>query len=537
MGIYLNPGNTGFARVLNSQIYVDKTGILGYLNSVIDTEQCYVCVSRPRRFGKSITAEMITAYYGAGCDSTGLFRGLKISANPGFTRHLNQYNVIYADMNDFRNKSLMDGQGHTKAMESICLFQKEIIRELRKQFPNQIEEGEYGLPSALTQIYQKSGVQFIIILDEWDAVFREDKMEIEAQEAYINLLRGLFKSANSRKFIKLAYLTGILPIKKYGTQSALNNFDEFTMVMPEPLEEYVGFTEKEVMALYEEYGLEYGKAKYWYDGYVFGDGIHVFNPKSVVDSIRRNRFASYWTRTETYESLKGYINIDFSGLRETVVCMIAGGRCKVNPDKFQNDITTFHDRDDILTLLIHLGYLAYDFEAKEAYIPNEEVKGEFRNAVEGSRWDIVGKLIEESEKLLQATWRLDCEAVAEGLDRVHMENTSILSYHDENSLSCVVSLAYYSAVREYVLFREMPAGKGYADIVFLPKQHSVKPAMVVELKWDASVEGAVSQMKEKQYGNNLKNYTGKILLVGVNYDKKTKNHQCLIEEMEKTGQK
>ena len=534
MGIYLNPGNMGFKRVLHSQIYVDKTGMLEYLNSVIDTEQCHVCVSRPRRFGKSITAEMIAAYYGRGCDSKEMFQGLQIAGYPDFVKHLNQYDVIYADMNDFRHKFIIPGKGNTNALESVSLFQTEIIRELREKFPNQISGEEISLPSALTQISQSSGTQFVVIIDEWDAFFREDKADTEAQEVYINLLRGLFKNANSRKFIKLAYLTGILPIKKYGTQSALNNFDEFTMVMPEPLEEYVGFTEKEVQALYEEYGLEYEEAKYWYDGYVFGGKTHVYNPKSVVDSIRRKRFASYWTRTETYESLKGYISIDFAGLREDIVQMIAGGFCKVNPDKFQNDMTTFHDKHDVLTLLIHLGYLAYDFEANEVYIPNEEVRGEFRNAVEGAGWDSVMKLIAASEELLQATWCMDEEAVAAGIDKVHMENASILSYHDENSLSCVITLAYYSAVREYILIRELPSGKGYADIVFLPKHCSSKPAMVVELKWNDSAEGAVSQIKDKKYDNVLEEYQGDILLVGINYDRKTKKHQCLIEEMEKT---
>lgn len=533
MGIYLNPGNMGFKRVLRSQIYVDKTGMLEYLNSVIDTEQCHVCVSRPRRFGKSITAEMMAAYYGRGCDSKEMFQELKIARCPDFVKHLNQYDVIYADMNDFRHKCVIPGRGNTDGLESVSLFQKEIIRELREQFPNQVPEEEIGLPSVLARISQSSGTQFVIIIDEWDALFREDKTDTKAQEAYINLLRGLFKNASSRKFIKLAYLTGILPIKKYGTQSALNNFDEFTMVMPEPLEEYVGFTEKEVQALCEAYGLEYKEAKYWYDGYVFGGKTHVYNPKSVVDSIRRKRFASYWTRTETYESLKEYISIDFAGLREDVVHMIAGGTCKVNPDKFQNDMTNFFDKHDVLTLLIHLGYLAYDFEANEVYIPNEEVRGEFRNAVEGAGWDVVKKLIADSEELLQATWRMDGEAAAAGIDKVYMENTSILSYHDENSLSCVISLAYYSAVREYTLIRELPSGKGYADIVFLPRNCSLKPAMVVELKWDDSAEGAVCQIKDKKYGKALKGYRGGILLVGVNYDRKTKKHQCLIEEMGK----
>ena len=524
MGIYLNPGNEGFCSALKSQIYVDKTQLLEYTNSVLDSEQRYLCVSRPRRFGKSITAGMLVAYYGTSCGSSELFSKCRIASNEHFREHLNQYDVVHLDINSFRNA--------VESEESaVSRLQASVIMELRQYYPECIPEDIVTLQSALAEINKLRGIRFVIIIDEWDAIFRECRDDDRHQIEYIHFLRGLFKDAPSKKFIRLAYLTGILPIKKYGTESALNNFDEFTMLETDVLAEYVGFTESEAKRLYENYGMDFQQAKQWYDGYVVGNGTHIYNPKSVVDSIRRKRIGNYWTNTETYESLKKYISMNFDGLKDAVIQMLAGVPCKVNPAKFQNDLTSFKSRDDILTLLVHLGYLTYDREVQTVRIPNEEVKMEFVNAVEDAGWDSVVKAIHASDQLLEATWRMDTGAVEEGILAVHTANTSILNFNDENSLSCVITLAYYNAVKDYILVREMPAGKGYADIVFLPKKHSDKPAMIVELKWNRSVKGAVTQMKEKGYIQALEGYEGKVLLVGINYAKKTKKYKCHIEYM------
>lgn len=522
MGIFLNPGNEGFKSVLNSQIYIDKTQMLAYTNSVLDSEQRYICVSRPRRFGKSITAEMLTAYYDKSCDSSELFRNYRIAEDRHFLEHLNQYDILHIDINTFRNIG-----GSTTDL--AAKMQLSVIAELKEYYPECISSQTVSLPSALANINKMKGLKFVIIIDEWDAVFRENKDDRKAQTEYINLLRGLFKDAPSKKFIKLAYLTGILPIKKYGTESALNNFDEFTMLQSDVLAEFVGFTETEVSELYKTYGMDFEQAKEWYDGYTPSEGLHIYNPKSVVDSIRRKRIGNYWTGTETYESLKSYICMNFDGLKDAVSKMLAGASCKINPAKFQNDITSFKSRDDILTLLIHLGYLTYDNASQTVQIPNEEVKSEFVNAVEGADWKPLINAINASDRLLTAAWQGEEQAVAKGIAAVHMANTSILNYNDENSLSCVITLAFYNAVKEYTLVREMPSGKGFADIIFLPKKHSDKPAMVVELKWNKSAEGAVKQIKEKNYVQALEHYSGKILIVGINYHKKTKKYQCRIE--------
>lgn len=533
MGIYVNPGNNNFQRILRSEIYVDKTELLEYTNSVLDTDNAYLCISRPRRFGKSITADMLSAYYSLECDSKEIFQNLKIASSLDFEKHLNKYFVIHVDMNEFRYRRDRETGQPVTAMKSVSLFHIEIIKELQEHFPDSVTDMDNDLPLVLANIYQDNGIKFIIIIDEWDTIFREDKQDFNAQKEYIELLRGLFKTANSKKFLLLAYLTGILPIKKYGTESALNNFDEFTMICPDMLSEYVGFTEQEVQDLYHSYHMDFEMAKQWYDGYVFDGDLHIYNPKSVVDSIRRKKIANYWTKTETYESLKIYISMNFDGLKEAIVKMISGGTCKVDTNTFENDMTSFQSKDDVLTVLIHLGYLAYNADTEEVFIPNKEVNSAFSKAVKKSGWNQVIQAIEDSEKLLWATWHMDEKEVAKGIEKVHMENTSILKYNDENSLSCIISLAYYHAMNEYILIREMPTGKGYADVVFLPRKQSDKPALIVELKFNQSARGAIEQIKKKQYIKALEEYKGNLLLVGVNYDKEKKEYQCKIEKVEK----
>ena len=528
MGIYLNPGNENFKSALRSEIYVDKSLLLKYTNSVVDTEQRCLCVSRPRRFGKSITADMLAAYYGKDCDSSGMFAELKISTDKSYKEHLNQYHVIHVDMNTFCHKRDAATRLEITALQAVDLFHMEVIKE---QFGECVKEDAADLPTVLADVNDVLGEKFVIIIDEWDTIFRENKLDTKAQDAYIDLLRGLFKNATSKKFLKLAYITGILPVKKYGTESALNNFDEFTMIQADPLEKYVGFTENEVRELYQKYEMSFEEAKGWYDGYVLGDHVHIYNPKSVVDSLRRKRISNYWTSTETYESLKTYIGMNYEGLKDAVVSMISGGRIRIDTGTFENDMVHFASRDDVLTVLIHLGYLAYEAEQGEVYIPNEEVRSAFVRAVKKNKWDKVIQAIEASDMLLKATWSQDEQAVARAVEKVHMDHTSILQYNDENALSCVISLAYYNAVDEYTLIRELPAGKGYADVVFLPRRNSEKPAMIVELKCGKSTRTALDQIRERRYAEALEEYKGNLLLVGINYEKESKEHQCEIEKI------
>ncbi|MDE6167484.1 MAG: ATP-binding protein, partial [Acetatifactor sp.] len=333
--------------------------------------------------------------------------------------------------------------------------------------------------------------------------------------------------------VALAYMTGILPIKKYGLHSALNMFREYSMTNQRNFEEYTGFTEEEVKALCERFCMDFAEAGSWYDGYQFKRYRHVYNPKSVVEAMSCGEFSNYWTATETYEALKVYIEMDFDGLRSDIVRMLGGGFVRVNTRSFQNDMRNFRTKDDVLTLLIHLGYLAYDSEKGEAFIPNKEIIGEFENAMSVSGWTNVMRVLQASEKLLEDTLKGNAEGVARALDQAHTEVASILTYNDENSLACAIGLAYYSARKDYRLIRELPSGYGYADIAFLPLPSVNKPAIVVELKYDKTANTAIQQIKDRHYTQALEGYTGEILAVGINYDRDDANkpHTCVIERL------
>lgn len=525
MGIYLNPGNEAFQESVNSKIYVDKTGLLAFTNSVIETEDKFICVSRPRRFGKSMAVKMLAAYYDRTCDSHALFDGFKIAETEEYEKRMNHSDVICLDISWFRVNA-------GKAELVVPMLQDAVIREVRERYPDCIAPDEKSLPVALAEVNERTGARFVIIIDEWDCLFREDKMDKKSQENYIELLRGLFKGGPAQRFISFAYLTGILPIKKYGTQSALNNFKEYTMVRPKVLAEYVGFTEPEVQKLCERYGMDFEETRRWYDGYCFSGVSSVYSPNSVVEAMNNREFGNYWTETETYEDLKTYIEMDFDGLKSSFLTMLGGGKCRVNTRRFQNDLTEINSRDDVLTLLVHLGYLAYDPENAEVYIPNQEVADEFENAIEDGSWAEIAATLHDSEELLQATLAGDAETVAKKIDEAHIANASVLAYHNELSLSCVITIAYYSARRHYQLIREFPSGKGFADIAFIPYRHSDYPAMLVELKWDQDADGAIAQIKERKYTGALKEYakTGRLLMVGISYDKKDKVHHCVIEK-------
>ena len=531
MGIYLNPGNEQFTVSVNSELYVDKTELIKYTNSRIGKDRPLICSSRPRRFGKTMAVTMLSAYYSKGCNSENLFAGLKISQNEFFKVHLNKYNVIFLDIQWMYGNALEEMRRNS-FVEVVSYIQEQVISELRKEYPECVLDTDISLPSVLAKINAKTKEQFIIIIDEWDCLFREDKNNENLQKEYINLLRGLFKGAPSGAFLKLAYITGILPIKKYGTQSALNNFREHTMVSPRQMAEYVGFTETEVKAICKGHAMPFKEMQRWYDGYYFEKIGHIYSPNSVIEAVDSGEFGNYWSGTETYESLMTYIAMDFDGLRQLIVDMLGGQECSIDVESFQNDITSFNSADDVITLLIHMGYMAYDSKMKKAFIPNDEVRSVFLRAIRNNGWKEVMKAISASEALLKATLAMDEKTVAQMIQEVHMQSSSSLIYNNELSLSSVIALAYYSACRDYTLIREMPAGNGFADIVFLPKRTSLNPALVLELKWDKTAEGAISQIKSKGYVKALKEYKGNILLVGINYEKKNKKHECRIERFE-----
>ena len=527
MGRFLNPKLSAFQDVLNSKIYVDKTGLLEYTNGVIDTTAKFICNSRPRRFGKSVTADMLVAYYGRGCDSEKMFSGLEISRFDDFKKHLNQYDVIHLDI-----QWCIEPAGG--AGKVVAFITRNVISELRDDYPDVLPETVDSLPDALSYINAVTGKRFIVIIDEWDVLVRDEAMNERIQEEYIGFLRGMFKGSEPSKYIHLAYLTGILPIKKLKTQSALNNFTQFTMLNPGPLASYIGFTEEEVQKLCGQYGQSFEEVKRWYDGYQLGE-YHVYNPNAVVNVMLMGEYQNYWSQTGTYESILPLINKNFDGLKTAILTMLSGDDFKVKTTSFQNDMITFRNKDDVLTLLIHLGYLARNQKKQTAYIPNEEIRREFMDALEEDKWNELIVFEKASMDLLDATLDMDTDAVADGIEKIHMEYASSIQYNDENSLSSVLTIAYLSAMRYYFKpVRELPAGKGFADFVFIPKTEYVSdyPALLIELKWNKNARTALEQIKEKKYPESLLAYTGRILLVGISYDKKTKLHQCVIEEYE-----
>ena len=521
MGILLNPGNTEFQESLNSKIYVDKTMLIDYTNNVLRTAQKYICVSRPRRFGKSMAANMLTAYYSKGCDSRELFSNYKIAQTDSFEKHLNKYNVIHINMVQYLTEA-------KNVEEMVKFIEEDIIGDITDSMPDFVMPRRVTLTNVLDKVFIQLKVPFVFIIDEWDCIFRKNKSDAESQTLYLNFLRNLLKD---QSYVALAYMTGILPIKKYGEHSAINVFYEYSMTNAKPISEFTGFTEAEVIEICKQYNKDYDEMKRWYDGYCL-DGLSIYNPKSVVESIFRDSYSNYWTSTETYEALKVYIQMNFDGLHDTVVRLLAGEKQVIDTTTFTNDMVTFNTKDDVLTLLVHLGYLTYNFETKEVSIPNYEISEQFASTIKVMGWSEVANSLKVSDELLKATLNCNEEKVAELIEQVHQDNTSVLKYNDENSIACVISLAYYTAQNRYIMHRELATGKGFADLVFIPRKNVELPAIVVELKHNKTSGAAIEQIKQKNYTEKIAQYTGEILLVGINYDY-DKGHSCVIEKFVK----
>ena len=442
MGIYVNPSNEAFKTALRSQIYVDKTMLIDFTNSILNTKQKYVCITRPRRFGKSMAAEMIAAYYSCGCDSKEIFSNLKIAKTPNYETELNKNCVIALDIQRLRSKAIGLKQ------DKLLYIQKSVIEELKLVFPDCVDDKDFYLPQVLLNIYAKTGTQFIIITDEWDCFFREDKEDKELIKNYLEFLGAMYKGTESDMFLKLAYMTGILPIKQYDVQSKMNNFWEYTMLMPKPLTEFIGFTENEVKEICDNYNIDFNETKRWYDGYDYSDVGAIYNPNSVVNAALRHAYGSYWTKTGTYESIRKAIDYDFIGLRDDIISLLSGERITVRTINFQNDLTSLKSKYDIFTLLVHLGYLAYDYNNKEVYIPNKEIAEEFGVAVEDSpRMTNISKVLERSRNLILDTINGNADKVAEILEIAHEDETSVLKYNNEEChkyclLLCKKRLSY-----------------------------------------------------------------------------------------------
>ena len=517
MGTFIDKGNLAFQEIKNSD-FVDKSGLIAILNNCIKTTHRYVCVSRPRRFGKSVAAKMIYAYYDRKSDSSSLFDDLEIPKSESYEKHRNKYPTIYIDWNKF---SELDEKSVVEEA------QKYIIKDLKESY-DFLTEKEL-LSKALDEIHNKTGDRFVLIIDEWDKLVRE--IDEKTQMKYVNFLRSMFKSNTADDVFLLVYMTGILPIIKVESQSALNNFDEYSVIRPAKTARYYGFTPDEVLEICKKHGLDFDLMRHAYDGYIIGNEKSIFNPNSVMMAAEDGEYNSHWSKSASYTTIEHYIKNDIDGLRDKIVRMLNGEKVSISVTSFRNDMKNIETCDDVLTLLVHLGYLSYDPVFGRVMIPNTEVADEFKNSVRVCGWGSLSKAIGNSRELLNATIAGDKNYIAQALDSYHDEATSFIEFNDENSLACAIRLAYYSAQAQYEIFREFPSGKGFADMVFVPIKNSPYPAVVVELKYDKTAEGAIAQIKAKNYHGKLQNFSKTLILLGINYDKTTKKHEVEIEAL------
>ncbi|MBR0092946.1 MAG: AAA family ATPase [Lachnospiraceae bacterium] len=524
MGIYLNPGYENFQEILRQRIYVDKTMMIAAVNEFMDHGKKYICISRPRRFGKTIAGEMLCAYYSRECDARGLFAPYKVAQDPSFETKLNKYNVIKIDMNS-------EYQNTRDKSRLIRHLEDAIKEEVFVAFPDVALQEDDSLAQSILRVFAATGETFIFLLDEYDVLVRE-KVSRQLLDEYLGFLNGLFKSDTLRPAISLAYLTGILPVVRDKFQSGLNHFEEFTILDAGPLAEFVGFTGEEVRALCDKHRIDYTEMRRWYDGYT-QRGYEIYNPESVVKCVTKQAFGSYWGKTSSYEVIAERIRQNFSGTKEDVIRMLAGEHVEVNVTSYLNTMTSFATRGDLFTYLIHAGYLAYNREDGTCRIPNKEVREEWFNAIEAEAgYEITDSIIKDSKELLAETLAGNEEAVAKALDRSHIHVTSNRSYNNEDALQSAIYLAYIYALNKYTVVKEMTAGKGYSDVTFIPFVPDI-PAMIIELKKNDSDTSAVDQIKDKQYFMSLEHYQGKLLFVGINYDEREKTHTCKIEQYTK----
>lgn len=521
MGIYLNPNNDNFTEITEKEIYVDKTMMISALNRIIKASNKYVCVSRPRRFGKTIAGNMLSSYYSKGCDSRELFSHYKISKDASFETNLNKLNVIKIDVNsEYKNE---------RDTENLLNnLQDRIVAEFIEQFPDISFNPKESVGNCILKAYSKRNEHFVIIMDEYDVLVREN-VSSKLFQQYLDFLNGLFKSDTLRPAITLAYLTGVLPVVRDRIQSKLNNFDEYTILSAGKLAEFIGFTGDEVKELCVKYNADYEEYKRWYDGYS-QNGIEIYNPESVVKSLLNDKIGNYWSKTSTYAVIADRIQENFEGTKDDVIKMISGESVDVIVTTFMNTMTDFRTKDDVFTYLIHLGYLAYDADEETCRIPNKEVLEEWKSAVAVvDEYKVTNKIIKASKELLAETLRLNGDAVEKSLDESHIHVTSNRSYNNEDALQSAIYLSYIYALNKYTIIKEMTTGKGFADVVFIPFVPNI-PAMIIELKRNGSTDTALNQIREKKYFDSLTAYTGNLLFVGINYDEEKKTHSCKIEQ-------
>ena len=523
MSLYLNKDNDSFFDDLNSDIYIDKSLLIKECNNKIRKPNKFMCVTRPRRFGKSMALSMLNAYYSKGCDSKELFNGLKITKEISYSEHLNNHNVIWIDMQDIY-ANVDDINDFVKKLKI------NIIRDLKEKYTTINFDG-LSLNEAIIEIKSKLNERFIFLIDEWDVILREQDHNTKLCDDYIMFLRGLFKSSNVSNCIDLVYMTGILPIRRYSTQSTLNMFTEYNMLDPDSLSIYFGFTEEEVKELCNKYNRDFSEIKSWYNGYRL-EGNDIYNPKSVVEAISRGVCKDYWTKTSATEAITNYMNYDNGVLKNTITRMLGGEKVLVNVKDFENDLTLIESTDAAVTVLIHLGYLGYipsdDLGKGYCYIPNYEIRCEFEQALNKLKWTEIYNPISNSKKLYEETLKGNTDYINETLDKNHLDLAHPFNKNKEDILGIIVQISYYNCKQYYNIKKEDTSTLGRADLTFIPYDNTHMP-IIVELKVNSTPSEAIEQIKSREYYNSLGDYHGDVLLLGISYNVLTLKHDSKIE--------
>ena len=500
-----------FQKVLNNRIYVDKSLLIEKTNDMIGRDNCYVCITRPRRFGKTINVSMLGAYYTVGNDVQNLFKGLKIENSDSFKKHLNKHHVIYIDFSRMPDQC----KGFDDYLTAI---QVRLKRDMRDAFQVDIFEDD-----SIQEILNKVNENFIFLLDEWDSIFYEGFMSEEDKKNYLKFLKGLLKD---QPYVELAFMTGVLPIAKYSAGSELNMFEEFSFLNDCKFEDFYGFGEEEVKELCKVHPKpSYEELKYWYDGYYKNDETSLFNPRSVSLALQNEYCKNYWTETGPMNEIANVVEHNVDEVREDIVRMVSGIPVEVELDGYGATQLELNSRDEILSAMVVYGFLSY--HDHELRIPNRELMEKFEKVLKRESMGAIAEITKQSKAVLQATLAKDSDTVAQYLEAVHDHEIPFLKYNDENSLSCVVTLCYLYAREHYDIEREMKSGKGYVDYLFTPKKKQYPP-IILELKYDKSAKDAIDQIHEKHYIDKVKDYQ-EILLVGINYDKQAKHYECIIE--------
>lgn len=549
MGAYLNSKKPHmiYKDVAHSTYFVDKTAMLEELIPLVEADEQiavqssegvgkdnkYICITRPRRFGKTVMASMIASFFGKGRDSRKIFEKLKIGSNERFESHLNQHNVIYIAFNEIPD-------GCKTYTQYIARIKQRILNDLQKAFPEADIDSDTAVWDAFNNIYEwEEDVQFIFVLDEWDYIFHRKYVTEDDKVAYVEFLSSLLKD---QPYVELAYMTGILPIAKYSSGSELNMFCEYTMVSEEKYSEYFGFTESEVDKIFAKYqALTQNQEvtreglREWYDGYHTSSGERVYNPRSVTFSLINNNLGNYWTSAGPYDEIFYYIEHNVDAVRDDLALMISGIAVPAKVREYAATSMNLTTRDEIFSAMVVYGFLSC--ENGYVSIPNRELMDKFSDMLQKEQsLGYIYRLARESEKMLKATWANDTDVMTKILEYAHNTETPLLSYSNEADLTAVVNLVYFAARDCYCVERQDKAGVGYVDFIFYPEPDTSVDGMILELKVNHTAEEAIQQIKDRQYALKFepklgeeRRYTGRILAVGIAYDKESKKHSCKIE--------